>query len=255
MRNHGMSKYFDKKNPTPAYFQIEKDLRERISRQEWSQDDSLPSEQELANQYKVSRVTIRQALQILEEDGIIIKRRGLGSFLTGKQPKPHIKNMDYSVVHQSSSDDTPSIQAKIIHRKNGMGLPVFFTDIYPYLSILSYHYIERIFYLKNKPIALSKSWINLSIAPSIDHTDLVNNSISYTLKEHFDIDIAYVDDYINSVKPIISEREILNIDYDTSLLAINGISYTHDDTVVEISTTYWIGTEVGFKLRLNQDNF
>ena len=62
-----MNRYFEKKNPIPAYFQIEKDLRERIARQEWSQDKCLPSETELSSQYHVSRVTIRQALQILED--------------------------------------------------------------------------------------------------------------------------------------------------------------------------------------------
>lgn len=246
-----MNRYFEKKNPIPAYFQIEKDLRERIARQEWSQDKCLPSETELSSQYHVSRVTIRQALQILEDQEIIIKLRGKGSFLTGKQAKPHIKNLDYNVIHQAGSQGNSQIKAKVTQRRKQEQLPIFFTDIYPHLSISSYHFIERVFLLNEKPIALSKSWINYLVAPTIDEIELINNSISATLKDNYQIKIKYVDDYINSVKPIISEREILNIDYDTSLLSINGISYTEDDQVVEISTTYWIGTEVGFKLRLN----
>lgn len=48
----------------------------------------FPSEQELCARYQVSRQTVRQSLALLEQDGLIIKKKGSGSYLTGLSPDP-----------------------------------------------------------------------------------------------------------------------------------------------------------------------
>lgn len=63
---------------------IAADLRRRIDEGEWVNGDRLPSETALAEHYSVSRATIRTALQDLESRGLMITRRGLGSFVTGQ---------------------------------------------------------------------------------------------------------------------------------------------------------------------------
>ena len=63
---------------------IAADLRRRIDDGEWGNGDRLPSENALAEHYSVSRATIRTALQDLESRGLMITRRGLGSFVTGQ---------------------------------------------------------------------------------------------------------------------------------------------------------------------------
>lgn len=63
---------------------IAQDLRQQITRGDWSNGDRLPSEHELAARYGVSRATIRTALQDLESRGITFTRRGVGTFVTGQ---------------------------------------------------------------------------------------------------------------------------------------------------------------------------
>lgn len=72
----------DRDSPIPAYFQIAIDLRRRISGGEWRADDQLPSEPELAIQYDVSRMTMRQAVAELVKEGILVRRRGNGTFVS-----------------------------------------------------------------------------------------------------------------------------------------------------------------------------
>jgi len=71
----------DRDSPIPVYFQITLDLEQRISGGEWRADNRLPSEPDLATQYNVSRMTIRQAINELVKDGILIRRRGNGTFV------------------------------------------------------------------------------------------------------------------------------------------------------------------------------
>ena len=70
----------DRTSPLPAYQQISNDIILRISQKEWNIEDKLPTEAELAAEYGVSRVTLRQAMAQLERDGIICKFQGKRGF-------------------------------------------------------------------------------------------------------------------------------------------------------------------------------
>ncbi|MGE5551810.1 MAG: GntR family transcriptional regulator [Bacteroidota bacterium] len=64
----------------PKYHRLKEHLRERILRGEFKRGDQLPSENTLAKQFRVSRHTIRQALGDLENDGLIYREQGRGTF-------------------------------------------------------------------------------------------------------------------------------------------------------------------------------
>lgn len=72
----------DRNSPVPAYYQIALDLRQRISGGEWRAGNKLPPELELMKQYNVSRMTFRQAVGELVKEGILVRRRGVGTFLS-----------------------------------------------------------------------------------------------------------------------------------------------------------------------------
>lgn len=65
------------------YITIYHDLVEKIRQKQWIKDEMLPSENELATMYETSRETIRKALDLLVQDGLIQKVRGKGSVITG----------------------------------------------------------------------------------------------------------------------------------------------------------------------------
>ncbi len=67
----------------PKYAQIADIFRQRIARGIWRQGLRLPTNEELAAEFHVSRVTVRQAVGLLASDGIIEARQGLGTFVTG----------------------------------------------------------------------------------------------------------------------------------------------------------------------------
>ena len=64
----------------PLAVRIADDLRERLAHGEWEEGEQLPTEADLVEAYRVSRVTVREALKSLEAQGLIIIRRGRGSF-------------------------------------------------------------------------------------------------------------------------------------------------------------------------------
>jgi GntR family transcriptional regulator len=67
----------------PKYAQIADIFRRRIARGIWAQGLRLPANEVLADEFGVSRVTIRQAVDLLVRDGIIEAQQGRGTFITG----------------------------------------------------------------------------------------------------------------------------------------------------------------------------
>ena len=69
----------------PLYYQLQEVLKEQIESGVWGTGEALPSEPELARRFGVSRVVVRQALAILEDDRQIVRIKGRGTFVA--EPK------------------------------------------------------------------------------------------------------------------------------------------------------------------------
>jgi GntR family transcriptional regulator len=76
----------DVKVPIPKYFTIKAILCSRLER-ESVPGDRVPSEQALCAEFKVSRVTIQQALRLLEKEGVVARDQGRGTFYRGLPAK------------------------------------------------------------------------------------------------------------------------------------------------------------------------
>jgi GntR family transcriptional regulator len=70
-------------SPVPLYFQLSKHLRDRIRAGEFDHNTALPTEDRLCADYRVSRTTVRQAMADLAAQRLILRRRGLGTFVAG----------------------------------------------------------------------------------------------------------------------------------------------------------------------------
>ncbi|MCD9026187.1 GntR family transcriptional regulator [Cohnella silvisoli] len=66
----------------PLYTQIRKYIQDQVTQKIWLPNDRIPSENELANQFGVSRITVKNALSELIEEGLIFRVQGKGSFIS-----------------------------------------------------------------------------------------------------------------------------------------------------------------------------
>ena len=95
---------------TPLYHQVYVVLHQKIRDGELAPDQPLPGENQLAQEFGVSRVTIRKTLRNLELDGLIIKRRGIGSFPV---PQPVEFRDRYNIGGLLESGTGPDDNAKL----------------------------------------------------------------------------------------------------------------------------------------------
>src|SRR4051794_785037 len=72
------------RSPVPRYVQIADLFRQRIARGGWCAGTRVPSNEELMREFDVSRITIRQAVDVLARDGLLEARQGSGTFVLAK---------------------------------------------------------------------------------------------------------------------------------------------------------------------------
>lgn len=71
----------DRNSPVPLYYQLKTILLERIHNNEWAAGEMFPCEQELQEDYELSRTTVRQTLSELVNEGYLVRHRGRGTFV------------------------------------------------------------------------------------------------------------------------------------------------------------------------------
>ena len=75
-------KNLSRSSKTPLYYQLYEILLGQIQQGIWQPGEMLPTEAELVAQYQLSRATVRQAFELLVNQGRIYRRQGLGSFVS-----------------------------------------------------------------------------------------------------------------------------------------------------------------------------
>jgi GntR family transcriptional regulator len=115
----------DRSSFVPLYYQLQELLKEQIESGGWRPGDRLPSEPELARRYGVSRIVVRQALAILQDDGQILRVQGRGTFVS--EPKldaragglsrllvsPRPPDVDIEVLEVGTPPVEPSIRSSL----------------------------------------------------------------------------------------------------------------------------------------------
>jgi DNA-binding GntR family transcriptional regulator len=99
----------------PLYRQLKESLRKRILNDEWKHGDKIPSESELSAEYSVSRVTVRNAIAELENEELLVKKQGKGTFVC--QPKIQRKIEHLSSFTSACEANGLKARARIIRRE------------------------------------------------------------------------------------------------------------------------------------------
>jgi GntR family transcriptional regulator len=105
----------DRSSLVPLYYQLQETLKEKIESGEWAPGEALPSEKTLAHRYGVSRVCVRQALAILEDDREIDRVQGRGTFVA--QRKLTHRPCGLTGLHVAAAPASASV--RVLDRQTG----------------------------------------------------------------------------------------------------------------------------------------
>ena len=233
----------DKQSPIPAYHQIISHLKERISLGEWQLGDKLPAEEALAREYHVSRITLRQALSELEQQGLIVRQRGRGAFLTGK-PSPFVESLN--LPGMDSKVLRLQYDRQILDWQRTDQVELALRQAFSLTERRPMVYLRRLFLHEGQILALNRVWLPEELVPHIIEEGLLNGSISDTMAQRYGQPFARIENYIAAGRLNAADAALLQSAYDTPVLEILSTHYLADGRPAEFSRTLWVGSLVRF---------
>jgi GntR family transcriptional regulator len=220
----------NKENNMPYYVQIYNELKTRIDSMVYKSNEILPSENELAGEFNVTRVTVRNAIKKLKDEGRIHTEKGIGSYVNS--PKI-VQNLDGIYTFGKGFDGKGyRLESKVIETyKEACN-----SSIQKNLKLgnnESVIVLKRVRSLEGIPVVIQTSYIPESIVPKIEISDLNEGFIYDVLEKKYGIKILKATEYLD---PIVADEyysELLQIELNTPLFMTERITYSDYDKPVE----------------------
>lgn len=226
------------------YLQVIDRLKSDIEQGIFRENEKLPSEFELSKLLGVSRATLREALRLLEEENVIIRRHGVGTFVN---PKP---------VFTSGIEQLTSISSMI--ENAGMVPGTEFLSAFEIVpseddmkrfestendKIIT---IERVRTADGEPVVYCVDQAPTSLLPSDFANSEQRESIFEAIEQTGAVRVAYAVTYIDPVGYHEKASPILKCNRDTALLVLKQAHYDEQDRVVLYSKNYFRADKFSF---------
>jgi GntR family histidine utilization transcriptional repressor len=200
--------------------------RRQIETGAWATESKVPSENELAERFQVSRMTARRALDQLAVDGLIVRRRGSGSFVAANGVRSSflvIRNVADEVV-ESGREYSSSVQRhRVIQatRRIAAALEVEIGD--PVFSSIIVHQADGV------PIQLEFRYVRPDAAPEYLQADLASETPNHYLQRV--CPLAKASQELTAALPTKRERKALGIGQYEPCLEITRVTWSRQGLV------------------------
>ena len=227
----------------PLYIQIAERLIAQIESGGLSPGEQLPPERDLSEQIGVTRMTLRRALQVLESQGLIVRKHGVGTFIA----EPKIDRQMEIVFRFTSGIQNRGLTpgAEIISIEEILAEPVLAKDLGLPVSSPVYS-ILRLRSINQEPVMLESYKIPVQRFPGLDRYDLEKRSIYEIMEIEYGVPITRARQSFEPVIAIEFEANLLKINIGEALMLEKRLSYDSNNLPVEYGNDRYRGDRFRF---------
>jgi GntR family transcriptional regulator len=234
----------EKSDPTPLYLQLQKVLRQAIAEDMLKPEEAIPAERDLAEEFAVSRITVRKAIGGLVSDGLVARRRGAGTFVTPPRVEKSFSNLTSFSQDMISRGRKP--HSKWLRRTSGTVTPEEALSLGLSPGSIVYRF-DRIRYADDTPMALEHATIPSYCLPS---ADVVGNSLYEALEAAGHLPVRALQ-RLRAIACTAEQAEALGIEPGAPGLAIERRGFLADGRAAEFTRTYYRGDAYDVVAELN----
>ncbi len=215
---------------TPMYFRIQQNMLEQIQQGALTPGQQLPTEVELAQQYQVSRITAKRALDELVRQGRAYRQQGRGTFVAQTRIR-EISGFGSFSADVRSRGMTPSSQV------------LAFQEVEPDAAIRQRlklapdehtYFLKRLRLASGEPIAVESAYLPCKNCPDFLHEDFSNQSLYTVLIEKYQIIPTWADAEIEASLPTKENANLLKISNGMPVLIAHRITFSENYEVIEV---------------------
>lgn len=238
--------------PIPYYFQIYELLKESIDSKEWKPGDFIPSERILSENFNVSRITIRKALDTLMLEGYIKKIQGKG--VTVCEPKIEERILDRLIgTFQDLQEKGFKIKTKLLS----------FSIVKPNEIVKSklnlgdndnVLRIERLRFVNKESFHYSKIYVPEKLFKNFDKNLLIDKSLYSIILENYNYKIDKINKRIEASVASEDDSKLLKIKIGTPVLFFENLTFSENDMPIEYSVNKIRGDMAKFEVEVKSIN-
>jgi len=237
-------------SPLPRYYQLKEIMREMIRSGEWKPGDLIPSERELSAKYGISRMTARQALTELVNEGLFYREQGKGTFVSPHkitQQLIHLTGFTQDISARGQRPGTKVLSAEMWPADEttaeklriSVGTPIF--------------RLQRLRLADGEPLAIELSHINFKGCERLLEEDLEQNSLYRVLETKYGIPLMEADQELEAGLAGSEEAQLLNVPVGSSVLFTRRTTYVERNEPVEYAKAVYCGNKYTFYTHMKRE--
>lgn len=232
----------------PLWYQVSQSLRASILGRSPRDPLRLPTEEQLAEHYGVSVLTMRQALKELEDEGLISRHRRRGTFIEpGARrgaPVRLLGSVD-AIVAQQSGMTTELLD------HGSAPVPADLAEYFPDLAEVATYHRLRSDEKTGEPTNHAVNHVRPELAAHIDLEDLVRWPMTKVLRDAIGADISRITDTVEARLADPETARLLRVPLLSPILHYTGVTYDEDGRVVDVARIRYRGDRFSFTVTVD----
>ena len=230
----------------PAYIRIHDAIKKEIDEGVWEIGQLLPSERDLADDYEVSRMPLRQAITLLVEEGILERRVGSGTYVASHRVQEKMRGTTSFTEIVRSQGKTPSSQLISYQRKTANETEIQQLQLKATDTVVR---MERVRFADNIPLVFEVASIPEKLIQSFNQEDITEHFFQTLTDNGYEIGKSQQTIYAKNA----SERvaNYLKVPKNHAVLALTQVSYFTDGRPFEYVHSQYVGDRFEFYLENN----
>jgi GntR family transcriptional regulator len=240
---------FSDETGIPLYIQLAAYLRIQIQTGVLRPGDMMIAENSLCDILKISRTTVRQSMNKLVDEGLLIRYRGKGTFIANSKIKReinHLYNFTEDMKATGAKPGSKVIKAIVLDRcpdeiAELLKLPTVQTPVF---------YLERLRLANQEPILWERTYIPYYLCNKIETYDFSRYSLYQILNEAYHLEMYHAKETLDAV--ILSDKEASLLECTNNIAGykISRISYLDSGFIFEYTTSVTRSDKCSFQFDL-----
>ena len=239
------------KNGIPLYIQIRESLKAQIGQGLLTPGQKLPSEDELAANFGVSRMTVRQGLTSLIDDGLLYRRHGLGTFVSNsdvERDHRRLTNFFESCRRRGKEAGAQVVQFETIPATHAVAEALHITTGDPVVRIVTLRTID------GKPVTLHAAQLPAALFPELQTANPQELQLEsrhvWELVEDYGYELSHVTERVEAQPADEDLADVLNISVGSPILYGARVVYATDGTPLKYADCYNRGDKVSLTIEM-----
>lgn len=227
----------------PLYKEMYQSIKKKIEDELYKKGTLLPTEEQLRMEYNASRTTVRRAIALLQEEGLIKVQQGYGTEVIRSrtaQPLDDISSVSQSLCRSGYAVGVQNMCMKRILADSILAAELQIAPGEPVILI------RRIQTADGIPITIAKNYIPEKLVPDLAEEKECIISLYQYLKAHYGIRITKISDRLSACNASAKEAEELMVEPKSALIIVRRVCY-QDSVPFEVDYVKIVASKYEYK--------